>query len=99
MGTYLEKLQNADDRTKWRYGTAITTVVMVLVIYIWLAYFNTLVAPQTTATNAEVGDEGFSFWETTKQETASMYNGFKEQISNFKTMIEMPKEYEIKPGQ
>lgn len=40
---FLERLQSADEATKRRWTIGITAVVMLVVIYVWLAYFNNLV--------------------------------------------------------
>ncbi len=41
---FLEKLQSASEPAKRRWLVVITAVLMVVVIYVWLAYFNNLIA-------------------------------------------------------
>ena len=40
---FLEKLQSAPEPTKRRWLVAATAVLMIAVIYVWLAYFNNLI--------------------------------------------------------
>jgi hypothetical protein len=42
--SWIEGLQALDERTKHKVLIAATIVIMIIVIYLWLAYFNNLVA-------------------------------------------------------
>jgi hypothetical protein len=100
VSSYLQKLQTADDATKRRYGALFALIIMAIVIYIWLAYFNTIITPVArVATVAPEEEMGFSFWDTVSKETASVYNAFANQLSKIKEMITKPKEYEVMPRQ
>jgi len=100
MENLLHKLQNADDTTKRRWGAAITAALMVFVVYVWLAYFNTLVGPERVASSADAaGNAGFSFWGTMKSETALIYDSLKGYAAGFGELIRSPKEYAVEPAQ
>ena len=40
---FLEKLQSTPEPTKRRWLIGVTAALMVVVIYVWLAYFNNLI--------------------------------------------------------
>ena len=100
MGNFLEKLQSSDERIKRRWLVGLTAIVMVGVVYVWLAYFNNLVAG-LNAPGTETGEQvaGFSFLETLKRGTAVIYDVFSEKLHVFAKILEKPKEYIIQPPQ
>lgn len=74
--TFFQKLQSADDRTKRRIMIVSTAVVLVVVIYVWLAYFNNLLASFNAPSGPPAGGReslGFSFLETAKRGLAAVY--------------------------
>jgi hypothetical protein len=110
---FLQKLQSAPEPTKRRWIMAITAVVMVAVIYVWLAYFNSLITagfsqpaipsvnsgqvPAEPAPSAGVGSA--SFWQKLKNATANLYNVFGGALHNLGNILDAPREYIIKPPQ
>lgn len=69
MGNFLRRLREAEEGVKRRWLAGITAVVMVGIVYLWLAYFNTLIAaPSGTAPEPAGGKESnFSAWQTVRQ--------------------------------
>ena len=94
----MEKLQSSDEGTKRRWLVGITAVVMVGVVYVWLAYFNNLVvglnAPPQEISQLKTG---FSFLETLKKGAAVIYDVFSEKLQVFAKILEKPREYIIQP--
>jgi hypothetical protein len=59
MKDFFQKLQSLDEPVKQRILVAATIVIMVVVLYFWLMYFNGIVAgarPEDVADNATAGD-------------------------------------------
>lgn len=48
---FLEKLQSLDERTKQWILIAATAVIMIVVVYVWLAYFNSILANVASTTS------------------------------------------------
>ena len=94
----MEKLQSSDEGTKKRWLIGLTAIVMVGVVYVWLAYFNNLVVG-FQAPGAETSEQaaGFSFLETLKRGAAVIYGVFSEKLQVFAKILEKPREYIIQP--
>ncbi|MDO8574088.1 MAG: hypothetical protein Q7R86_00475 [bacterium] len=90
--SFLEKLQSADEGKKRRWMVLITLVVMVVVVFVWLSYFNSLIR-NASGVQSEVpkstGSE-FSFWDTISGGAAAAFDSLKGLFSS-------PKEYIINP--
>ena len=104
MSNFLEKLQSAPESTKRRWMVVITAVIMVAVIYVWLAYFNSLIAGGFSRTvsleqqNPPVAG-GVSFWQTLKNGMANLYEIFTGKLHALGNVLNAPREYIIKPPQ
>jgi len=78
---------------------------MVVVIYIWLVYFNNLI----TAFSRPISDIGqpnsaassgsTSFWQTIKGSVANLYEIFTDKLHALGDILNAPREYIIKPPQ
>ncbi len=99
--SFLEKLQSADEETKKRWLVISVAVIMVIVIYVWLAYFNNLLAgfsaPPASESGSGEAQGGMTFWQTLKNGAASVYDGFIGKISALGNILQAPREYIIKP--
>jgi len=95
---FLEKLQNSDEGTKRRWMIASTVIIMAVVIYIWLAYFNNLIAsfsqPQPVAS---ADGAGFGFWSSLKSGAALLYSGSADKLRAFGEILKAPREYIVQP--
>ena len=77
MEHFLARLQALDRPQKVRIAFVLTTGIMIAVVVIWLFYFNTVLTPiETSATDESVSTSGFSFWQSMKKSTASLFDRF-----------------------
>lgn len=95
---FLQKLQDSDESTKRRWMFIITAIVMVIVIYLWLAYFNNLIVGFAQPQLQELQESSeFTFWQTMKNGTAILYQGSIDKIRDFGEILQTPREYIISP--
>ena len=89
---FIEKLQAADEGRKRKWMIISTTIVMAVVIYVWLGYFNNLIArlSQPVLPQSPEVVRKPSFLETMKTGAAAIYEVFSR-------LVKAPKEYIIKP--
>ncbi|MBI2033619.1 MAG: hypothetical protein HYT13_00765 [Candidatus Liptonbacteria bacterium] len=98
MGNFLEKLQSSDERIKRRWLIGLTAIVVVGVVYVWLAYFNNLLAGFNAPPQEISQPKGsFSFLATLKRGAAVIYDVFSEKLQVFGKILEKPREYIIQP--
>ena len=97
MINFLERLRSSGESTKRGWMIASTIIVMVVVVYVWLAYFNNLVGsfsePEPTA--APGGD--FTFWRSMKNGAAIVYGTFVDKIRALGEILKAPREYMVSP--
>ncbi len=100
---FLEKLQSSDEATKQRWLVGSAAVIMTIVVFLWLAYFNSFViGPQNAAPvspGSGVGGDRITFWGTMKNGASVIYNGFLGKLRAFGDILKQPREYIIKPPQ
>ncbi len=76
---FLERLQAADERTKRRVVAVSSAVAMIVVVFLWFSYFNSIVRPEATVISGNGGEEGnFSFMDTIRHGMASVISGARE---------------------
>ena len=97
--SFLKRLQSADEGTKTRWLIVLTVVIMVGVIYVWLAYFNNLVASfsQSQPVGQVQAAPGNTFWEAAKNNLANLYGIFTDKVRALGNILQAPREYIIKP--
>lgn len=70
--SFLEEMQSLEEPAKRRILIVATIVVMIVVIYIWLGYFNSIVASgsqtATISTQTQSASVGSGFWNNLKTE-------------------------------
>ena len=87
MGSFFEQLQSLDESMKQKILIVATIVIMVVVVYVWIGYFNGIVAGvsqpdqsvaqvQPQATQPTSG--GNSVWQDMQNGMANMINAFKQ---------------------
>ncbi len=74
-----------------------TLVIMIVVVYVWLAYFNNLVGSFNQPEPASTPGGGFTFWQSMKNGVAIIYETFSEKIRSFGQILETPREYIVNP--
>lgn len=98
---FIEKLQSAPHERKRIWMILFTAVVMMAVIYVWLAYFNNLVTslsrPAIARTPEIESRDGFSFGQTMKNGAAAIYSFLADKLKGLIGVLETPREYIIKP--
>lgn len=103
MFRFIEKLQNADETIKRRWMFALTAVAMVVVVFVWLAYFNNLVSGGFTEPDFAAAEpaesNSFTFFETFKSGLAFAYRTFFGLLHGFGAILSEPREYIISPPQ
>lgn len=110
---FLEKLQSAPETIKRRWIIGAAAVIMAIVIYVWLAYFNNLIIAGLSksavpyASSGQVPAESLpgagagstSFLQTLKDATANLYNIFGGALRALGNILNSPREYLVKPPQ
>ncbi len=97
---FLKRLQGADAATKRRVLIISSAVAMVVVLYVWLAYFNNLLVDAGENTGLASGQEEqqhASFWQTMQRGSAILYENVTGAIGRFGEMFKGPREYIVKP--
>lgn len=94
---FLERIRSADDRTKKRWMIIFTVISMIVVIYVWLAYFNNLISGFSSSGREEAQDDGFTFWQAIRGGGAIIYGGFTEKARGLGDVLNAPREYIIEP--
>lgn len=95
---FLDRLQSAPEPTKTKWLIATTVIVMVIVIWVWLKYFNTLVRPASTGFHRTTETHrAFSFREAARSGAALVVDSFKKGAISVRERLTAPKEYRITP--
>lgn len=77
-----------------------TVVVTVVVVYIWLAYFNALLGGVSAPVPYVAPPEGaheFTFWQTMARGIAVLYGGIIDGIRSLARTLQTPRDYLIQP--
>ncbi len=109
--SFLEELQSLDEATKTKILVVATAVAMIIVIYVWLAYFNNLIAgvaqegaassavSSSAASSPAVSSGGVSIWQNMEGGIGTLYGkgvGFLHYLGN---ILQAPRQYIVKPPQ
>ena len=95
---FLAKLQSLDEPSKRRWITVISAFVMVIVIFLWLAYFNAFVVPAKVATTGESAPAGVSLFDGLRSGSAVIGDGFLRTLRGLGHLFRAPKDYTITPN-
>lgn len=95
----LQKIQNSDDGTKKKWLILISAMAITVVIFVWVAYFDTLLVSVDQYVSADkVAKSGeFGFFDTIKSGAAAVYEFLADKVSGVFGEIKKPKEYIIDP--
>ena len=96
---FLEKIRNSDDGTKKIWLILFTSVAMAVLIFVWVAYFNTLLVNINKPLEADevAKSDEFGFFDTIKSGAATVYEFLADTASGIFGEINKPKEYIIEP--
>ena len=94
---FLERLQAADETVKRRWLIAGTIFAMAIVIFVWLAYFNTIIEPIPQFRESPAEAHGFSLWQTAKNGTALLLQTLSGFLRFLGAFLATPKDIIIEP--
>lgn len=91
-------LQEAPEARKRRWLMGGSLVAAMLVVWIWLAYFNTLIAPPYAPPPPQPSTaDDFSLWQSVRSGTAFLFDNVSREMSRALELLRAPKNYEIVP--
>ncbi len=93
---FIKKLQSADQSVKRRWLIGASALMLVLVIFFWLKYFNTLVQSPAAVSN-NPAEQGFGFWPAIKIGARVFYDGLTNTLGRWLKLLNSPKNYIIQP--
>lgn len=95
----MENLRSKDNETKKIVLIFSSALVMIIVAFVWLKYFDTLIQPLDSLLPEEKTkvEEGFSFFETIKAGLAVIYDSFKNSLESLRQILGRPRDYIIEP--
>lgn len=93
---WIERLQALDEPTKQKVLIIATVVMMAVVIYFWLAYFNTLVAG-VAGQPAAASAPQTGIWENINGGIAFFVSQFLRIAHGFADILKAPRQYLIQP--
>ena len=100
MSKFLETLQNTEERTKQWIVIGASATVGLLVIWIWLGYFNNIVSPASVA--AADNDTSISFLATARGGLAFVGNAILGRVAQLGGILAhiffAPRSINIQPG-
>lgn len=102
----LEKLRALDNPVKLKVMMIATILVMILVVFLWVAYFNAVIVPslapvditQTSTTVSEVPDSGSGISDLFSSTMSSFWDVMKNAGRSFKEIVQNPKQYNVSPN-
>ena len=103
MKKFLKRIQTGSEATKRRWLILFSGIAVVLVLFIWLKYFDSIIAGQTNnreitaqKTEQESGN-GFAFLQTFKAGLGVVFQSIADGFHSIFNAIREPKSYMIKP--
>jgi hypothetical protein len=100
--TFIEELQSLEEPTKMKVLVVATTILMILVIYFWLIYFNGIVSAGTQASVSgsdqpvATAPPGPGIWGKVGNGTAIVWQSIGSGIEWIGQALQKPREYIIK---
>ncbi|HUX36019.1 MAG TPA: hypothetical protein VMV71_03240 [Candidatus Paceibacterota bacterium] len=98
MHDFIEKLRGSEEYIKRRWLFLISGISMVVIVFLWIKYFNLMVAPSDTQPQqAEQNTEqSFTFWDTFKAGLGTIMGTAEKTFNSIINTIRQPKSYDIK---
>ena len=97
---FIEELQSLEEPTKKKILVVSTVLVMAVVVYVWLGYFNNLVSSTpgiALSDNSSTTSSAPGFFERVTGGSAFMLQAFGSWTREMGSAIESPRQYDIKP--
>ena len=94
---FLKRLQESDENVKRRWLILGSAVMMILVVFVWLNYFNALVQQASAPAPAEQSERGLTFWQTFKSGLGIVFQTAGSKIKSWFEIVRSPKSYSIQP--
>jgi hypothetical protein len=98
---FFEQLQSLDERTKTKVLIVATAIAMIVVIYVWLAYFNNLIAgvaqPAPMADASGAATEGAGVWQSMQNAAGFLYGKCIGVLHALGNILQAPRQYIIQP--
>lgn len=96
---FIEKLRGSEEHIKKRWLFLISAISMAVIVFFWMKYFNSFVAPAgTQQRQAEQNTEqSFTFWDTFKAGLGTVMEAAGKNLNFIVNKIGQPKSYDIKP--
>ena len=95
--SFLGELQSLDEATKRKVAIVATVIIMVGVIFVWVGYFNGLVAGVSQQQTTVATNNSPSFTQNIKSGMAAIGNGFVGATQWFIGIFKNPGQYTIHP--
>ena len=92
---FLKRLQESDENVKRRWLIVSSAVIMILIVFIWLNYFNTLI--QQASSPVDQAEYGLTFWQTFKSGLGIVSQGIAIKIKSWFEVLRSPRSYNIQP--
>ena len=103
MKEFLKKIQTGSERNKVRWLILFSGIAVVLVLFIWVKYFDSIIASQTNSQDltGQQADQnngnGFAFWQTFKAGLGVVFQSIVDGFHSIFNAVSQPKSYMIKP--
>lgn len=93
---FIRKLQTSEAHIKFRWLIGSSAIVILLVVFVWLNYFNTLVQANPSASETDSASQGLGFWQTFKGGLRVVSHGIGDKFSSWYDALKSPRSYEVK---
>ncbi len=104
MKKFLNKIQTGSDAAKIGWLILFSGIAMVLVVFFWLKYLDSIIADQANSQQQISGQQtkqdagqNFAFWQTLKAGFGIIFQWIADTFHSVFNMIREPKSYMIKP--
>ena len=104
-GSVLEKLRTLDESIKLKVMMITTILVMMLVVCLWVVYFNAIVVPGSvspdvapTSTTVSVANSSPGISDLFSSAMSSFWDSMKNTGQSFGEIVQNPKQYNVSPN-
>jgi len=98
---FIEHLRGSEEHIKRRWLFVFSGISMAVIVFLWMAYFNSLVqplgAPQEAQQAEQDGKQSFGFWETFKTGLGAVIGSSGKSVDYLMNKLRQPKNYDITP--